>query len=204
MTTYAFPTLSRSAPPEVIFGLRANTQVFTSPLSGGVQTLELPGARWTQSFTWPQLDEADASDLQAWCMQMRGQANRAALKVYHRPVPRGSIALAGVTLSASVAQFAAGATLAGCGAGATLQAGDYFAVGTELKMAVADATANGAGVMSVTFEPPVRASTGWSAGAAVVTNAPTAVYVLTDPHVKWTTGRGVRTSIALDFVEVFA
>jgi hypothetical protein len=204
VTTYALPTLSRSAPPSVEWGLKSNTQVFTSPLNGAVQTMELIGARWTASFTWQNLDEADASDLQAVLLQARGQANRLSQYAYHRPVPRGTIALASVTLGASVAQLANSCTLNGCGAGATILAGDYISVAGELKMITADATANGSGVATgVTFEPMVRAVAGWSSGASVTTNKPTATFILADPHVRWTTGRALRTDVPVDLVEVW-
>ena len=204
MTTIAFPTLSLSAPAAVEWGLRANTQVFTSPLNGSVQTLELPGARWAGSFTWQTLEEADATLLQAFLVKLRGQANRFTLHPYHRPVPRGTIALSAVTLTSAVAALATTCSLTGCGAGGTLKAGDYFSVAGELKMAVADATADGAGVIATaTFEPPVRASAGWSGGAAVTTNKPTATFMLSDPHVRWNTRAPVFTDIALDIVEVF-
>ena len=204
MTTIAFPTLSRRTPGAVEFGLKANTQVFTSPLNGSVQTLALPGARWTAAFTWANLAEADAALLQAFLAQLRGQANFCALYPYHRSVPRGSIALSGVTLNGAVAQFASTANLANCGASKTLQAGDYFAVAGELKIATAAATADGSGNMTgVTFEPPVRASAGWSNGAGVTTNKPTATFMLSDPHARWATRVGTGTDIAFDLVEVF-
>lgn len=44
MTTLTFPTLSRQAPPQVPWSLVSNTQVFQSPLSAAVQTVEMPAA----------------------------------------------------------------------------------------------------------------------------------------------------------------
>jgi hypothetical protein len=204
MTTFAFPTLSLAAPSRAEWGLKSNTQVFTSPLNGSVQTMELMGARWTGSFSWDTLQEADAALLQAFLVKLRGQANRFTLWPYHRPQPRGTIALASVTVSGAVAQLAATLNLAACGAGATLKAGDYFAVAGELKMATADFTANGAGLMSsVTFEPPVRAVAGFANGAAVTTSYPTATFIVNDPHAKWQTRAPIITDVPFDFTEVW-
>jgi len=168
-----------------------------------VQTMELPGARWTVSFIFDALGEADAALLQVFLLKQRGQANRFTLYPYHRSVPRGSINLSGVTLAAGVAQFATTCNLAGCGAAKTLKAGDYIGVAGELKMVTADATADGAGAITgVTFEPPVR--TAWSNGASVTTDKPTAVFMLSDPHVRWNTRAPLFTDIPIDAVEIFA
>lgn len=205
MSDIAFPTLSRSTPLSVEWGLKSNTQIMVSPLNGSVQRLELIGARWTASFSWTGLRDADAALLEAFVVQLRGQANRATLHPYYRPQPRGTIALSGVTVSGAVAQLASTLALANCGAGATLLRGDYFAVGDELKMATADATANGSGAMSgVTFEPPVRAVAGFANGAAVVTDRPTTNFILTDPHVRWSVRPGRLTDMPFDLVEVWS
>lgn len=204
MTTFAFPTLSLAAPARVKWGLRANTQVFVSPLNGSTQVLELTGSRWLASFVWEGLSLADAAPLQAFLMQLRGQANYCTLAPYERPVPQGTIALSGVTVSGAVAQMASTLSLANCGAGKTVKKGDFFAVAGELKMATADATANGSGVISgLTFEPPVRAAAGWSNGAGVTTNGPTATFMSTTSEAAWETRAPLFTDIAFDLVEVF-
>ena len=209
MTTYAFPALSRSAPYSVEFGLKSNTQVFTSPLNGSVQTLELLGARWAETFTWQNLQGADAELIKSLLTKLRGQANRVSKTPYERPAPQGTINLAGVTVNGAVAQFAASANLSGCGIGKTFADGDYFSVAGELKRCTAAFTADGSGNMTgVTFEPPVRAAAGWANTAAVTTNAPTALFIPSDPHVKWQ-GKpggpnGVMYDIAFDLVEVFS
>lgn len=204
MTTFAFPTLSRDAPQQADWGLKSNTQVFTSPLNGAVQTAELLGARWTGSFLWDILTEADAALLQAFLVKLRGQANRFTLFPYHRPVPRGTIALSGVTLGAAVAQLLNTCTLNGCGAATTLKAGDYIAVAGELKMVTADATANGGGVMTgVTFEPPIRTAAGWANAASVTTDHPLATFIVKDPHVSWSTRAPIITDVPFDFVEIW-
>lgn len=205
MTTISFPTLTRSAPRVVQFGLRSYTQTMESPLTGSVQTIEIPFAsRWMTSFTFTDLDESDTPLLQAFLLKLRGRANRAALWNFARPVPQGTIALSGVTTSGSTAQGATSVTLTGCGAGATVLSGDFFSVGGELKMAVADATANGSGVASVTFEPPVRAVSGWTGGSSVTLNKPTALFIQNGDEASWSTQPRLRTDVPLDMIEVFA
>lgn len=206
MTTISFPTLSRSAPRVLQFGLRSYTQSMESPLTGSVQTVEIPfAARWMMSFTLGNLDETtDAPLMQAFLVKLRGRANRAALYNFARPIPQGTIALSGVTTSGSTAQGATSVSLAGCGAAATVKAGDFFAVGGELKMAVANATANGSGVASVTFEPPVRAVAGWSNGASVTLNKPTALFIQNGDEANWSTQPYRRTDVPLDVIEVFS
>lgn len=182
MTTFAWPTLTLAGPRERIFALVPNTQVFTSPLSGSVQTLEMPGAKWKASFTLENLYGADAGKMRAFVAKLRGRANSFTLHDMGHPVPRGTCALSGVTLGAAATAGATTVNLAGCGAGATLLEGDYIGVGGELKIVVADCTADGSGAMTgVTFEPPSRAD--WSNGTAVVTNKPTAVFMFTDDTV---------------------
>lgn len=204
MTTITFPTLTRAAPGSWEFGLKSNTQVFTSPLNGAVQTMEMLGARWTAAFQWQNLQGADADKVKTLVTQVRGQANRIALWPYQRPVPAGTINLAGVTVNGAVAQLANTLNLSGCGAGKTLLEGDYFSVAGELKRVSTGGTADGSGNLAgVTFEPPVRASAGWANAAAVTTNAPTALFIPSDPHLKWMDRAGPFTDCAFDLVEVW-
>lgn len=209
MSTIAFPTLSRSAPPAITMGLRSYTQRLESPLTGSVQTAEIPfAARWFMSMKWPNLEETtDAPLLQSFKLQLRGAANRAALYNFARPVPQGTITTSGVTVSGAVVQGATTVSFAGCGASKTLKVGDFFAVGGELKMVSGTAafTSNGAGAMSsVTFEPPVRAAAGWAGSAAVTLTRPTALFIQNGDDGEWDTRAPQFTEIAMDMIEVFA
>lgn len=56
------------------FGLRSNTQSFTSPLSGQTQTIERPGARWMASYSLPPMKRAQARHWQAFLLGLRGGA----------------------------------------------------------------------------------------------------------------------------------
>jgi hypothetical protein len=58
------------------FGLMSNTQSFRSPLSGTVQTIERPGARWQAFYQLPPLNRAQAAPWQSFLTQLRGGAGR--------------------------------------------------------------------------------------------------------------------------------
>lgn len=189
------------------FGLKSYTQSMESPLTGSVQTAEIPfSARWFMSFTLANLAEADdAPLLQAWKIKLRGRANRASLWNFARPLPQGTINTSGVTTSGTTAQGATSVNLTGCGASKTLAIGDFFAVAGELKMITALATADGSGnITGATFEPPVRAAAGWSSGAAVTLDKPTALFIQTGDDASWSTQPYRRTDVAIDMIEVFS
>lgn len=201
MSNIAFPTITYAAPPSIEWRIEEVAQTFTSPLDGSTQTGGLLSAKWGCSFQLQPLMEDDAAAVQAFLVKLRGFANRALIKNFARPVPRGSIALAGVTVDGAVAQGASVLSLANCGAAATLKTGDFFSVAGELKMVVdGPYTADGSGDMAnVAFEPPSRAA--WSDAASVTLNGPTCVMRLASPRAAWTTRVGKLTEISLEFVE---
>lgn len=200
MTTLTFPTLSRT-PPSFTFGLKHNTTLFQSPLSGAVQTVEMPGARWQFRMSYADLEEADAALLQGFLAQLRGQAGRFYLYNLARPTPRGSVP--GTPLVKGASQT--GATLATDGwtpsQTGILKVGDFFKIGNELKMVVgADVNSDGAGEATITFEPPIRSSP--ADNSAVATSSPTAVFKLTSDDNAWNTRAPVWTSFELQGEEV--
>lgn len=203
MTDIAFPVITRT-PNRMRWSLVSNTQSFPSPLSGAVQTTELPGARWRCQMTYDVLDEANASILQAWLMQLRGMANRALIYPIQRSVPRGTISTGGVTVSGTVAAQGNTVNLAGCGAAKTLLRGDFFSVGNELKMITADATADGSGLITAAqFEPPVNTSAGWVNAQIVTLSQPTCRMVQEQAAAEWSVESPVFSAHELAFIEVF-
>jgi hypothetical protein len=210
MSTIAWPTMSAAAYPSSLrWELRANTQSFMSPLSGAVETVELPGARWACSFSMPALQgnssRNDSGIFQGWLMRLRGQANRAALYNFKRPTPIGTINLTGVTVSGVVAAGASSCYFAGGGDGKTLMDGDMFAVNGELKMVVnGPYTQSGSPstIGPISFEPPTRAA--WANGDAVTLNKPTALFILQNPQVGGKHSPGDINEYELDMIEVFA
>ena len=112
-------------------------------------------------------------------------------------MPRGTIA--GTPLVNGASQTGNTLTIDGCTVGTTLLAGDFFSVNSELKMVTADVTADGAGAMSITFEPPLRSSP--ADNAALTTTRPTARFMLQEDVQAWSTRPGLRTDFELVFVE---
>jgi hypothetical protein len=94
-------------------------------------------------------------------------------------------------------------------AGKTLQAGDYLQIGSglgtsQVVMVMADATANGSGVIALTTEPPLR--TAFASGTAVQWDRPAAYFKQQGTAVAWSYEPGreiVTTGMAVDLLEVW-
>ncbi|MEY2653659.1 MAG: hypothetical protein RLZZ524_687 [Pseudomonadota bacterium] len=199
MTTNAWPTLTKTAPGALDWSLVSNTTVFESPLSGAVQTVEMPGARWKASFSMDNLQAADAALLRALLAKTRGRAGRITLHNFAHPTPRGTIA--GTPLVMGASQTGNTLIIDGCTVGTTLLAGDFIGVNSELKMVVADATANGSGQMTLTIEPPLRSSP--ADNAAITTTRPTATFMLADNESVWSARPGILTSFPINLIEAW-
>ena len=208
-TIYDWPTLSRY-PAEMELGLRANTQVFVSELSGQVQTVELPGTRWTASFRISNLERADdAAELEALLAKLRGQANRLRLPVFSRRAPRGTWAgsptVNNEVGSPTLSQTGGTLYVKNFTAGATVKKGDLFNLGAngQLLMNTADGTADGSGLLQLSVQPNIR--TAPAHGTALVsTNPVIPQMILSDPHARWTHRAGDEADFAFDLIEVFA
>lgn len=200
MTTLTFPTLVQ-APAMFDFGLVSNTVTFSSPLSQAIQTVEMPSPRWQFKFSLDRLEEADAALVQGFIAQLRGQAGRFYMHNMARSTPRGIAT--GTPVVAGASQT--GTTLNTSGWTPSqigiLKVGDFFKIGNELKMVVsADVNSDGAGLATITFEPPIRSSP--SNGSSIVTNKPTAIFKLAGDNSSWSTVAPVWTTINIDGIEV--
>lgn len=201
MTTLTFPALSRNT-NAFEFGLTANTTLFTSPLSGAVQTIEMPSPRWRFNAAFDNLTEADAALLQGFFAQLRGQAGRFYQHNLARPVPRGIAT--GTPLVNGASQTGTSIITDGWTPSQTgiLKVGDFFKIGYELKMVVsADVNSDGSGNATITFEPPIRTSP--ANDSAIITSSPTAVFKLTGDDNGWSVKPGLITSFNLQGIEVF-
>jgi hypothetical protein len=201
MTTKTFPVLAQAAPVNLEWALQSNTQTFTSPLNGTMQTLELPGARWRASFTYQNLSEADAAKLQAFLVSLRGQAGRFYLYNFARPKPNG--VGTGTPLVNGANQSGASLVTDGWTASQTgiLKAGDFIGVNGELKMVTADVNSDGSGNATLSIEPPLRASP--ADNSAITVTMPTTTFVLSDTTSKWVTRAPIITDITIDAIEMF-
>lgn len=72
------------------FGLVSNTRSFRSPLSGQVQTVEQPGARWQAEYRLPPMKRAQMAEWQSFLVRLRGGAGRFYGFDPDARVPRGS------------------------------------------------------------------------------------------------------------------
>jgi hypothetical protein len=201
MPTLTWPTLTRSLPSQFEWALASNTQTFTSPLSGAIQTLEMPGARWTVSFSLTAMDAADAAQWRAFTAQLRGQAGRFYLWNMARPTPRGIAT--GTPVVSGAGQTGNTLVTSGWTPSTTgiLKTGDFFGVNGELKLLVADAASNGSGVATLTFEPPLRSSP--PNASALTTNKPTATFKLDESVSRWVTNAPALDSISIAATEVW-
>lgn len=203
MTTYNWPAADWAKPGSgewrVVDSLQRSSE---SPLSGHVQTLAMPGARWAWMLDFNHQPLADREQLEGFLLGLSGREHRVRLWDFKRPRPRGTINTSGVVTSGSTAQFATQMVLTGCGAGKTLLSGDWFATPTQLLRCVEDATANGSGVMTVKFRHMLRAAV--ATGAAITLLKPAAAYHRTESGIAAPRDRGLLgRPMAIDFVEAF-
>jgi len=202
MTILAFPTLSRAYPQAWRWRKISNTsKSFDSPFTGSSQTQVMPGARWAASASWSALQAADSAILSAWLASLRGQAGRCYRPYYGKPFTRGSAPGTPLVFGANQA----GATLAtdGWTTGATLLAGDMIGLnaGLELRMVIANVTANGLGRMTITLDEPMRTSP--SDNSAIVTRLPTCQMRLAADDYEIDHQAGGLASLSLEFVEAW-
>lgn len=193
----AWPSALDVCTHEVEFTLLSNTVAHVSTLSKAAQTVGFPGARWRVSFRIKDLKEDGAGLLRAWGAKLRGQAGRFTLHHFGRPTPRGTIS--GTPLVKGAGQSGNTLLIDGCTVGTTLLPGDFFGVNGELKMVVEPAAANGAGEMALTIEPPLRSSP--VDNAPIVTDKPTATFMLTEDAWRAITRAGFLSDFAIDAVE---
>lgn len=208
MAIYNWPA-GRAYTPALADMWLPNTDITTdSVLGGGQQTAGVPGAHWQMALTFSKNNSVDRLQLLGFLRSLNGKEHRVRLSDFRKfgignvqGVPGGTIATSGVTIKTTVVQFGIAAVLAGCGAGATLNACDMWSVNGQLIENSALATANGIGDMTVAIPERLRAQV--AAGAVVSLVQPTALYVLKD------TFHGVRErdfygEMVVEFEEVFA
>jgi hypothetical protein len=204
MTTYSWPSGRSFVPQRSNLRILNNGRENASPATGASQTVTQPGSKWGWSIVMKAMSVADREDFEGFLVGLSGREHRISTHDWKHPTPRGNCNLTGVTLAASAAQFATSVQLTGCGAAKTLKRGDWFGFSTgQLVRVIADATADGSGVMTVNFRHSLRAAI--SSGAAVTLDRPTALYILTDAALEFPRRPGrAEESFGFDLVEVFS
>lgn len=148
----------------------------------------------------------NAGTWQSLALRLGGKVNQLELWNIIRPAPLGTLR-GTLTLNGAHAQGAS--TLAISGgvgqAGATVKAGDYFGLGTgttqQVVMATADATADGAGDITLDISATALRNA-FSTGAAVIWDKPKALFRQTASKQGWKYAQGkVVSGIALDLIE---
>jgi hypothetical protein len=202
MSTITYPSGLLYTPTSCEWGIRSATTVWTSPYNGETTTVERAGARLVASLDFNNQAEANRGRIEAVFAQLRGRANRLAMYNFKRPRPQGTVR-GTATLNGTVTAGATTLVLSGATVNGTLFAGDWLGIGGQVRMVVADATANGSGAVTVQIEPPLRL--GATTGATVNFEKPTALFILDGDE--WR-GQALRGGIAgpcsYSLVEVFS
>lgn len=201
MSDIAYPTLSEETVQTLRWRVIAPTQEFRSPFDGSVQTGDTQGPRWGASLQLRPMAEADAVEMQAFLVRLRGKVNRALIYNFARFVPRGTITTSGVTVNGALSAGATQLTLAGCGNAKTLLTGDFLGVGGQLLMVVNGPYTSTAGgdMANVVFEHPLRAAV--VHGAAVTLTKPTCRALLVGEEGGWDVTAPVISAMSLEFEE---
>jgi hypothetical protein len=193
------------------FGQRRYDLTFASEATGAQQDRLLGPPRWSLNIVQPEaLGQRQAGRWQAVIMSLRGKVNHLLCPNFGRLQPMGTMR-GTLTLNAAPSAGAVAISVTGGAgqAGKTLQAGDYLQIGSglgtsQVVMVMADATANGSGVIALTTEPPLR--TAFASGTAVQWDRPAAYFKQQGTAVAWSYEPGreiVTTGMAVDLLEVW-
>jgi hypothetical protein len=208
MADINYPTAHRFQPSAYDFGpARMVRGSGIGPLSVNEQYVELPYShRWSQIITLRVATHAERADIEGEIERWINPANR--LLIWHlaRPVPRGTMR-GSPTLNGAHSQGATSLVLASAGANATILRGDMLGVTTnatpyaiQLVRVVADATASGAGAVTVSIEPALRVAA--NTGAAIIWDKPKAMWRPVSPAFSARYVPGQADTMTLEFREV--
>ncbi len=205
MTDLIWP--SDIGPRKVGFYCQPYTGGSESPFTRQMKTYGLAAPRWITKLTFLSDDGVAAFPLvgprlDALLARLRGRQNRVALYDFRRPLPRGTAAGATMNVSDTAAAGSTTITLNGARAGsAAFLEGDYLGfAGGLLIMSVTTAVSNGAGQVTVTFEPPLKRDV--AAGEGVTLYAPCAWFKLTSDDAGDNEAEiGTPATITLELVE---
>ncbi len=178
------------------------TNVSQSIFTGSEQRLENPFHLWSVSGKIPIIDGDDAAarDWRAFILELRGQVG-----TFNLPVP--GVTGPSTNYSGTVG-VVKGAGLLGdsiptdgwTASAAILNRGDFFMLGTELKMCMANISASGIGEATIVFEPALVQA---PADNSVVTiNNPFVIMRMGTDILSWSLTAPVIHSFTFDAVEV--
>ncbi len=206
MTIYALTV----TPNVVAMGLRDNVGVFNSPMAASQQTVDRGALHWYAEYSYTNVRQADRGTLLALIAKLRGRTHRIEAPVYDN---QAEGAYGGTPLVSGGSQTGSTLAVDGCSINVTdwIKAGDYFSVDVngaqELKMATADASSDGSGNITLTFEPRLRFSPLDNAAIRVqdgVLPKPAGTYLLVPQETLWSSmpaRAGYRSALSLQMVE---
>ena len=174
----SLPAIRR--PAEAAERLIGLTQTHESPFDGTLQTLEMPGARWELTATWPTLGPDDRRLMAAFLASLRGRAGRFAFSPAQWS-PRRATGGGAPVINGDFQVGGALSTRGWTALAQVMRAGDWLSyVDTRgrrrLHLVLADASADAAGVAALSISPPIRRA--GADGAVVDVVAPAGVFML--------------------------
>lgn len=187
------------------FGQERFDLEFSAGDAGASQVRVLAPPRWSCAIVAPQwLRATEAAVWRDLILRLQGRIRQLAVYDIDHSAPAGTMR-GTLTLASAAAQGATTLSITGGvgQAGTTLLAGDWIGVGTgatrQLVNVAANATADGAGVVSVTISQPLRLAQ--LTAAAVTWDKPTALFRQRTANNGWSREGDVRTGHSLDLIE---
>lgn len=200
MSIITFPTTLPVA--KMTWGQRRNDVVSRSIF--GAQGQELSAPLWEVRIEAAMRNDNAQGPWKALMMQLRGQTNQLSLYDVARQAPIGTMRGTMTLNAAALAGATSLSITAGGGqAGKTLKQGDLLGFGsgatTQVVMVVADATADGSGIIAVTIEPAVRNALLIS--AAITWDKPPVLFRRNTSKASWDYSETFATGMFLDLIE---
>jgi len=196
MTILNFPNI---IPDTLEFGIKYNTQISTTSLTGAVTTIELPGARWKGNMSFRDLTLAESADLKAFLMQLRGMSGRFYFGDLSHTVPFDTT-IAGQPID--IEGTSTPRLIDVTPSSGDFQAGDYVQISNdtsrELKMVVVK---TGSSPQTLQIEPLVR-RTDYKTEDLYYTN-PKGVFMLdSDEQASWAIrSKALLSDVNISFIE---
>lgn len=182
--------------------LSRHTTNLMSPYDGKRQSIAFPYAVWGFSGKFSINVTTQAALLRSFLVQLAGQANRFRMSLPEYVSPStGYAGAAGLVNGASQA----GSSLITDGwtaSAAIFNQGDYFTINDELKVVTAAATANGSGQVTISFQPPLKASPADNL-ALVIVNPTILLSAANDDIASWDLTPPIFYQMQLDAIEAF-
>lgn len=183
------------------FQLETNTRQSVSPFNRVTQTKELAGPRWKTKIKLITSKRDVVAETKAFLLKLRGGAGRFWFYDFAGKTAMGTAS--GLPVINGAGQTGRSLNTGGWTANETvLKAGDYFQLGSELKMVTDDVTSDGSGDAVVNFEPPVRTSPA-DGEALIVEQASCVMRLEDDNQVTWQVDEAGFYSMSFEAVEVF-